>query len=116
MTPELIIRRVARHFSLDAAHLTGRSRMRHIAYARQVAEWAIRQAWPKLSLVAIGAYFGGLDHSTVLYAVEKIAAEVATDRVLAAELYAIIGLMPPRPSARDANDPIWYGVIMAVTA
>ena len=40
----------------------------------------------KNSLEEIGSYFGGRDHSTVIYAVEKITRAVATDPDLASSI------------------------------
>jgi chromosomal replication initiator protein len=43
-----------------------------IAFPRQVAMYLTRRI-TRMSLEEIGGYFGGRDHSTVLYAVQKIA-------------------------------------------
>ncbi len=115
MTPELLIARVAHHHGVTIADVRGRSRMRHIAYARQVAAWALRTALPKLSLVEIGRMLGGLNHTTVIYSVRQIAQACAADARLAGELYALIELREPRRS-RPADDPIWYGCKIARTA
>ena len=115
MTPETIIGRIARHYGLSASELTSRSRVRHIAYARQVAAWGLRTALPKLSLATIGELLGNLDHTTVIYSVRQIADAVAADAALAAELYGLIGQAPPRPTRR-ADDAIWRDVRYVRTA
>ena len=62
---------VCKHFNVRLADMVGRRRTQSIVQPRQVAMFFSRKLTP-LSLVEIGARFGGRDHSTVLYAVGKI--------------------------------------------
>jgi len=66
-----IQRVVASHFSLPVESLRGKRRTSAIAFARQVAMYLARQL-TDLSFVEIGSRFGGRDHTTVLYACEKV--------------------------------------------
>ncbi len=67
-----IIERVAHHFGLEPAQLTGRSRKREIARPRQIAMYLIREE-TDASLPQIGGLLDGRDHSTVLYGCERVA-------------------------------------------
>lgn len=52
----------------------GPTRHRDIVAARQAAMYAVRQERQDLSFPAIGRWFGGRDHTTVLHAVRKVEA------------------------------------------
>ncbi len=68
--------------------IAGRSRRRGICRARHVAIYLSRRL-TDASLSEIGAAFGGLSHSTVKHAVDKIAEERRTDEALARTLEGI---------------------------
>lgn len=74
---EDILEAVSKHFRVKVAELVGRKRTRSISHPRHVGMYLARRL-TSLSLVEIGARFGGRDHSTVLHAerlVEKVRAE-----------------------------------------
>lgn len=71
-TIEDVLRVITAHFSVKLADLQSRRRTAGIAYARQVGMYLARRV-TSLSLEEIGGYYGGRDHSTVLYAIQKIA-------------------------------------------
>ena len=54
----------------------GRSRQRQVVKPRQLAMYLCKELIPSLSLSDVGDAFGGKDHTTVLYACEKVAGEV----------------------------------------
>jgi chromosomal replication initiator protein len=62
---------VARQFGCYVSDLRGDRRSQDIAYARQIAMYLAREL-TDTSLPQIGERFGGRDHTTVLYAVNKI--------------------------------------------
>jgi chromosomal replication initiator protein len=66
-----IQRRVAKEFDVTVESLRGKRRTSSIAFARQVGMYLTKQLTP-LTLVEIGRGFGNRDHSTVLYAIDKI--------------------------------------------
>ncbi len=76
---------VAEVLSVRAEQLTGRSRSRSVCRARQTAMYLARKL-TGASLTEIGRLFGGLTHSTVKHAVDKIASESSRDPQLAALL------------------------------
>ncbi len=81
-TPEqhvaAIARRTARLFGVRTAELRGSSRRRSVARARSVAIYVARQS-TDATLANIGDYFGGRDHSTVLYACRQVARRMNED-------------------------------------
>jgi chromosomal replication initiator protein len=82
---ERIAQRVGRHFGVSVRNLRAATRQRNILVARQVA-MALARELTGLSLVRIGAYFGGRDHTTVLHACRKVERDRAGDPVLAGAL------------------------------
>jgi chromosomal replication initiator protein len=68
---EDVLRVVTSHFQIRLVDLQSRKRTHAIAFARQVGMYLARRL-TRLSLQEIGGHFGGRDHSTVLYAVERI--------------------------------------------
>lgn len=79
ITIESVMRAVAEHFDVRIADLRGRSRQRHVAYPRQLAMFLCKELIPSLSLKDVGEAFGGKDHTTVLYACEKLTNESRND-------------------------------------
>jgi chromosomal replication initiator protein len=75
VTAEDVLRAVAEHFDLRIADLRGRSRQRQISFPRQLGMYLCKELVPSLSLSEIGEIFGGKDHTTVLYACQKITKE-----------------------------------------
>lgn len=70
-TVEDIIEGVASFYSLSTDELLSRDRRQTISNARQVAMYLARDL-TSLSYSSIGVRFGGRDHSTVIYACEKV--------------------------------------------
>lgn len=66
-----ILQCVIAHFGVRLAELQSKRRTQSIVYPRQVAMFLAR-SMTDLSLEEIGGHFGGRDHSTVVYAVEKM--------------------------------------------
>ncbi|MBC8329911.1 MAG: chromosomal replication initiator protein DnaA [Planctomycetes bacterium] len=62
---------ICRHFAVRISDLQSKRRTQSIVFPRQIAMFLARQLTP-LSLGEIGGHFGGRDHSTVLYAIERM--------------------------------------------
>ncbi len=78
ITPKTVLEVVSEFFGISLNNLTGRSRARDVAFPRQVAMYLMRDMGD-LSLPRIGEELGGRDHTTVMYACDKIAEMVETD-------------------------------------
>lgn len=61
----------SRHFNIPVSDLISGSKSRRTAYPRQIAMFLARK-WTRLSFKDIGRAFGNKDHSTVVYAVQRI--------------------------------------------
>ncbi len=81
MAPIDIINAVSKHFGFTPDDMFGSSRIAAIAQARQIAMYLCREQ-TSLSLPKIGTLFGGRDHTTVMYAVNKVSAEMQQRRQL----------------------------------
>jgi chromosomal replication initiator protein len=69
---------VAESFNLKVADLQGKRRHKAVAFPRQICMYLAKEL-TTLSLVEIGGHFGGRDHTTVLYAVDKIKKLLGSD-------------------------------------
>ena len=76
---DAIKRVIADTFSISLTVLEGPGRTQAIVAPRQLAMYLCREL-TDASLPAIGRAFGGRDHTTVLYAVTKIAERIGQDR------------------------------------
>ena len=68
---DLIQEAVARHYSISIDELVGEKRTKRVVIPRQVAMYLSREL-TDASLPTIGRAFGGRDHTTVIYAVQKV--------------------------------------------
>ena len=75
--PEKIVELVAREWKTSVEALLGRDRSHKIAEPRQVAMYLMRKE-TDASLPQIGEVLGGRDHTTVMYAIDKIANQIET--------------------------------------
>lgn len=82
LTPQLLINLVSETFDTSMSELCGKKRKREIVVPRQVAMYLLRNEIG-LNFSEIGEILGGRDHSTVMYAYEKISQELKNgDRFL----------------------------------
>jgi chromosomal replication initiator protein len=75
--PDKIIELVAKEWQTSVEALLSRDRSRKIAEPRQVAMYLMRKE-TDASLPQIGEVLGGRDHTTVMYAIQKIAGDIET--------------------------------------
>lgn len=68
---DLIQKKVTEDFNLNLLEIKTKKRNRNIVFVRQIAMYLCREL-TNFSLPEIGEYFGGMDHTTVLYAYNKI--------------------------------------------
>ena len=77
-----IQRIVAEYYQISIEDMRSKKRSSHIALARQIAMYLCRnltnESFPKLAIE-----FGGKDHTTVMYSVEKIEKEIKVNKDLA---------------------------------
>ncbi|MGQ9863330.1 MAG: chromosomal replication initiator protein DnaA [Bacteroidia bacterium] len=88
LSPDQIMQKVAQYFKIPLEELAGKSRRREVAHARHMAMYLLRHH-TALSLKAIGAYFGGRDHSTVIHALETIQGSLNTQTAVQKQVQEI---------------------------
>jgi chromosomal replication initiator protein len=81
ITPELLLEETAKMFGFTIEDICGRSRRRPLVIARQVGMYVFREL-TDYSYPQIAREFGGRDHTTVMYAVEKITQQIAEKRAI----------------------------------
>ena len=86
-TIEKIMTFVAKFYNLNLEDMKRRTRKSEIAKPRQVAMYLLRDM-VGLSFPSIGRTFG-LDHTTVLYAFEKISDQISKDSVMKGQIDSI---------------------------
>ena len=89
ITIEQILHCVAREFNLSQQELKSKRRNKSLVLARQIAMYLGREL-TDLSLPEIGESFGGKDHTTVLYAYNKIKNEFNRDLKLQTKINQLI--------------------------
>jgi len=76
--PERILNAVSEAFGVRPETLVGKRRTQAIVVPRQVAMYVMRQLTER-SLVEIGDFFGGRDHSTVIHAINQTRGRIQRD-------------------------------------
>jgi len=88
ITPKEIIKTVAEFYDVSERELLSNTRKKEIVKPRQVAMYLIREEL-KGSFPFIAKKFGGKDHTTVIYACEKVAKEIEENSNLREEINLI---------------------------
>ena len=77
--PEDIVRTVAEHLELAPKDILGGKRHPALVRARQIAMYLCREM-QGTSYPALGRFFGGKDHSTVVHSIKKVASLLVSDK------------------------------------
>ena len=88
LTMDDILRFTARHYEVEGSDLKSKGRRHELVVPRQVAMYLIRELTPH-SYPEIGQFFSGRDHSTVMYAVQKVTEQLEEDRELSTKIREI---------------------------
>ena len=88
VSPKKIIQLVAEFYDMKEKDIVALSRKKEIVRSRQIAMYLLREEL-KSSYPLIGKLFGGKDHTTAIYACEKISKELQESDVLLDELNLI---------------------------
>lgn len=90
--PNDILQAVTAYYRLTVSALSGPQRSRNVSTARHIAMYLMRED-ARLSLPQIGGMLGGRDHSTVIYACQRIAEQVAGEGQIKQDVEAVRGLL-----------------------
>jgi chromosomal replication initiator protein len=83
-----VLSAVATLFGVSTERLLGRDRSREVAWPRQIAMYLLREEG-NVSLPQIGEALGGRDHTTVMYACDKVADLIERDDRLRRQIIQI---------------------------
>jgi chromosomal replication initiator protein len=83
---ENILKSVASLFEVRVSDLKGTSRIKEVAFPRQVAMYLAKELINE-SLIKLASYFGGKTHSTLLHAWKKVAERLETDETLKRQIF-----------------------------
>lgn len=92
---------VAESHGLLPGALVSRKRTQRLIVARFAALWVLRAVWPHLSSVQLGKVMGNRDHSTVLYALRRVAAMRAADKAFRRKLNRLASRVALARSVRE---------------
>jgi chromosomal replication initiator protein len=98
VTIENIQRETCRYFDIGFDELIGHKRTRRLVTPRQVAMYLSRELTDS-SLPNIGKAFGNRDHTTVMYAVQKVAQQMSDE----GEVYAAVQTLTTRLTGNPAG-------------
>jgi chromosomal replication initiator protein len=90
ITPQLILDETAKMFGWTVEDLCGKSRRRPLVTARQIGMYVMREL-TDFSYPRIAEAFGGRDHTTVMYAVDKIKEQMTERHVIFDQVNDLIG-------------------------
>jgi chromosomal replication initiator protein len=96
ITVQLVQKVVARYFNMTPQQLLERTRRHSIARPRQLAMY-LATKMTHASLPDIGARFGGFDHTTIMYARDRIAELSETDIKLKQDIEMLMRLIRREP-------------------
>lgn len=73
------------YFNIKKQEVIGKKKLKQIVMARQIAIYLINDLLG-VPLATIGSYFGGRDHTTIIYARDKIEELSKTDNIIATQI------------------------------
>jgi len=88
ITPKKVLEEVAEFYNLTEKELLKKNREKEIVRPRQIVMYLLKNDL-KSSYPEIGRFFGGKDHTTVMYGVEKISKEIEKNKNLEEEILLI---------------------------
>ena len=88
-TPSMIVAEVSSFYNITESDILGKSRRANIVNARQVSMYLVR-SMTDMSFQEIGSKVFKRDHSTVMYAFDKVTEQRGFDQVLDSDICLII--------------------------
>jgi len=92
LKPLEVVKEVAGFFHMSPKQIRGPRRVKQVVTARHVAMYLLRHDLG-LSLEEVGSVFGGRDHTTVMYAVDKVGTELSRSDSLRVSVEQIRNLL-----------------------
>jgi chromosomal replication initiator protein len=98
LEPNQVVNMVAQAFGISREKMQSKDRSREIALPRQVAMYLMREE-ANATLFQIGSSLGGRDHTTVMYACDKVAGMIERDDLLRRRVFQIRDQLHNRQAA-----------------
>lgn len=76
---DFIVKSVSNYFEISIEQMKSKTRKKEIVIPRQISIYLAKN-YTNMSLKAIGHYFGGRDHSTVIHSIEAVENAMITDK------------------------------------
>ena len=92
ITAENVIKSVCNYFNIKIADIKSKKKLKEFVEPRQIAMYLIR-TYTELSFPEIGDKFGGKDHSSIIYAVNKVKKNLKNNEGLEKTLNNIIKII-----------------------
>ncbi len=89
ITPKVVVDTVCRFYDIREEDIRGTKKSRDIAFPRQIAMFILRDI-TELSYIKIAEYFGKKDHTTIMYAEDKIRKQLKEDPSLKRDIEDIV--------------------------
>jgi chromosomal replication initiator protein len=105
LSPERIRELVARRWRVRPDALESKRRTKDVTVPRQVAMYLMKETLG-ISLVRIGAFFGGRDHSTVIHSIRKVEEEMERDESFRREVQEMLAEVRG-PASGDGRGEMW---------
>jgi chromosomal replication initiator protein len=88
LSMESIAKAVSNYLSIPIADLKSKARNKEVTHARHIGMYLSNKLF-KATLVSIGQYYGGRDHSSVLHAIDKITKQVKENTPIVNQIFEI---------------------------
>lgn len=88
ITIDRIVEETCNYFNVDKNAIVGKKKNKEIVLPRQICIYLITELL-STPLIAIGEYFGGRDHTTIMHARDKISDDIKTNNDLATKILDI---------------------------
>lgn len=85
ITIDRIVDETCEYFNVEKSALVGKKKNKEIVFPRQVCIYLITDLL-STPLIAIGEYFGGRDHTTIMHARDKISDDVKNNATIATQI------------------------------
>ncbi len=85
ITIDRIVDETCEYFNVEKSALVGKKKHKEIVFPRQVCIYLITDLL-STPLIAIGEYFGGRDHTTIMHARDKISDDVKNNATIATQI------------------------------
>lgn len=69
---ERVTRLVCQHLEVPFKEVFKKTRKREVCLVRQISMYLIKTHYPPVTLMNLGVYFGGRDHTTVIHSIAAI--------------------------------------------